>query len=103
MSTTRSFAFAKLSSKISNYTSTPQVRGMHIAYTPRSCRKAIHSHKEFHIEGHGTHHDEGYQVRAPSYFATKLKINLDLKLHMTRRHVLINPPKHPFKVLVRTT
>lgn len=44
---------------------------------PSSCQKAIHSHKEFLIEAHGTHHDEGYQVRAPSYFATNLKIKLN--------------------------
>lgn len=53
MSTTRSLAFAKLSFRISIYTSTPQVRCMHIAYTPKICRKAIHSHKESHIEAHG--------------------------------------------------
>ena len=35
---------AKLSSKIPIYTSTPEVRCMHIAYAPSSRRKAIHSH-----------------------------------------------------------
>lgn len=97
MSTTRSLAFAKLSFRISIYTSTPQVRCMHIAYTPKFAARpfiAIRNPTLKHM---------GYQVRAPSYFATKLNINLDLKPHMTRRHVPINPPNHLFKVLVRNT